>query len=301
MEERIMYTQENGAVSGAGNGTANTAANAVANVAGEIIPFQFPDMGAGEFSQEELAEDMAGMQMSLQRVKIPGGGMLMFEMATDDPENPEYEKYLEGVIIHNHAACAYWPEGSEHDENAVPLCSSVDGKQGIGEPGGACEACFLNRFGSGKDGRGKLCKNMRHLYILRSGELMPIQLSLPPTSLSPFRDFLNRAFTLRRRATYGSVVRIGLKKMNNGKDDYSVATFQRLSDFSGEELAIIRDYANGFKTQIKATLEQRATANEGQRDNGCDYEDMEHLPAGAGGRFHGTPDTIDGDREKLPA
>ena len=69
---------------------------------------------------------------------------------------------------------------------------------------------------------------MRVLYLLRSGEFMPLQVTLPPTSLKPFREFMNQSFMLRRRATYGSVVQIGLKKMNNGKDDYSVATFRRL-------------------------------------------------------------------------
>jgi len=241
------------------------------------------------------------MQMRLQRVKIPSGGTLQFEMATDEPDNPDYVKYLEGVILYNHATGAYWPEGSEHDDNVIPFCSSVDGKQGIGEPGGACATCSLNRFGSGKEGRGKACKNMRLLYLLRSGEYMPLELTLPPTSLSPFKEFLNKAFTLRRRATYGSVVRIGLKKMNNGKDDYSVATFQRLYDFSGEQLAQIRAYADGFKTQIKTTLQQRAIANGEQRDDGCDYDNIEQLPAETGGRFCITSEIIDGEREALPA
>ena len=58
----------------------------------------------------------------------------------------------------------------------------------------------------------------------------------------------------RRRATYGSLIQIGLKKENNGSNDYSVATFRLLRDFEGEELAQIRAYANGFKEQIKACL-----------------------------------------------
>ena len=75
------------------------------------------------------------------------------------------------------------------------------------------------------------------LYLLRSGEYMPLQVNLPPTSIKPFKEFLNRAFMLRRRATYGSIVQIGLKRENNGTNDYSVATFKLLQDFQGEELA----------------------------------------------------------------
>lgn len=259
-------------------------------------------MPEGEFTQEELAEDMDGLQMSFPRVKIPAGGALMFELPSDDPENPDYVKNLEGVILFNHPNNAYWPEGSEYDDSATPLCSSVDAKQGIGEPGGSCISCALNQFGSAAEGNGKACKNMRVLYLLRSGEFMPLQVTLPPTSLKPFREFMNQSFMLRRRATYGSVVQIGLKKMSNGKDDYSVATFRRLYDFSGEELAQIRQFADGFKEQIRMMLQQRATINETQHDTGCDYgnSNVEVLPAGKGTQFtYGQ--TLDGEREALPA
>ena len=44
--------------------------------------------------------------MSFPRVKIPGGGSLQFEIPSDDPENPDYTKYIEGVILYNHDTCA---------------------------------------------------------------------------------------------------------------------------------------------------------------------------------------------------
>ena len=95
---------------------------------------------------------------------------------------------------------------------------------------------------------------------------MPLQVTLPPTSLKPFKDFINQSFMLRRRATYGRrKYRIGLKKASNGTNDYSVATFRRLYDFEGEELAQIRTYANSFKEQIKLILQERASIHEEQR------------------------------------
>lgn len=206
--------------------------------------FVLPAMAEGEreFTAEELAEDRDGLAMNFQRVKI-----------------------LTGVVLYNHATCAYWPEGDEYDDNVSPLCSSVDGKQGIGTPGGLCSCCVLNTFGSASDGKSKACKNMRVLYLLRSGEYMPLQLTLPPTSIKPWGSFLNQSFLARQRATYGSVIQVGLKKMNNGANDYSVATFRRLYDFSGEELAQIRVHANNFREQIKLILQQRAAMNEEQK------------------------------------
>ena len=206
--------------------------------------FLLPAMVEGDFSSDEIAEDADGLQMmSFQRVKIPAGGALQFEIPTEDPDNPDYARTLEGVILYNHSAYTLWPEGSEYDEDTKPLCSSVDGKTGIGEPGGACATCPMNAYGSARDGgRGKACKNMRDIYLLRSGEYMPLLISLPPTSIKPFKEFLNRAFVYRRRATYGSLIQIGLKKENNGSNDYSVATFRLVRDFQGEELAQIRAY-----------------------------------------------------------
>lgn len=258
--------------------------------------FLLPAMVEGDFSSEEIAEDADGLQMmSFQRVKIPAGGQLQFEIPTEDPDNPDYARTLEGVILYNHAACTLWPEGSEYDEDTKPLCSSVDGKTGIGEPGGACATCPMNEYGSARDGgRGKACKNMRDIYLLRSGEYMPLLISLPPTSIKPFKEFLNRAFVYRRRATYGSLVQISLKKENNGSNDYSVATFRLVRDFQGEELSQIRAYANGFKEQIKLINIQRALINEEQRTNDCEYE----IPASAteaanpDGSYHTCPASI---------
>ena len=223
--------------------------------------FMLPEMLEGEFTSEELADDYDGLQLSFQRVKIPAGGALQFEIPGDDPENPDYTKYIEGVILHSHQTGAYWPEGSEYDDSVTPLCSSVDGKIGCGTPGGSCALCELNQYGTatdskGNQAKGKACKNMRHLYILRDGEYMPILLALPPTSLRPYSDFINACFVTRRRPTYASVVQIGLKRIE-GANTYSVATFKKVCDFTGEELAKVKAYATGFREQIKGMLVER--------------------------------------------
>ena len=155
-----------------------------------MYPFVMPAAMESDFSAEEMAEDMDGMTMAFQRVKIPGGGTLQFEMPSDDPDRPEYSTSLVGVILYNHASHAYWAGDSSEEENNPPVCSSLDGKTGIGIPGGACAACQLNKFRTASKGKGKACKNMRVLYLLRSGDYMPLQLNLPPTSIKAFQDFM---------------------------------------------------------------------------------------------------------------
>lgn len=133
--------------------------------------FQIPQLLDGDdFTSEDLADDMEGLRLSFTRIKIPGGGHLQFEIPSGNPDVPDYAPYLEGVILYSHNSNAYWPEGSEYDDDQPPLCQSFDGKVGYGEPGGTCADCVLNQFGSDGNNKGKACKNMRMLYLLRSGE-----------------------------------------------------------------------------------------------------------------------------------
>lgn len=270
----------------------------------ERTPFLLPDMAGGGdsgFSKEELEKDMEGLQLGFQRVKIPSGGQVQFELPSDDPDNPDYAKYLEGVIVYSHNANSYWPTGEDYDDNTPPSCQSVDGKLGYGNPGGLCADCPYNRYGSDTKGtgKGKACKNQRILYLLRSGEVMPIQLSLSPTSITPYSQFVNAAFVSRRRGVCGSVVQIGLKKRSNGKDDYSVATFKRLYDFTGEELARIRAYANSFQEQIELILAQRVENIEAGAGGGVEMERPARAMPSNEGHFEVGAE-INGDEDDLP-
>lgn len=262
--------------------------------------FILPQAVETTFTAEELAEDMDGIQLNFQQVKVPAGGALQYEIPTEDPDNPDYSRYLEGVILFHHPSNAYWPEteDGEDDDNAPPQCQALDGKFGHGSPGGLCDACGYNRFGT--RGKGKACKNMHMVYLLRSGEFMPLQISLPPTSIRPFNEFVSRAFLLHRRGICSAVVQLGLKKMNNGKDDYSVTTFKLLRDFEGEELRQIRDYADQFKEQVKVMLAQRAEQADAASGDVVEVgttsrrlpDNEDHFAIGG---------VIDGEREELPA
>ena len=82
--------------------------------------FILPTALDNDFSSEDLADDMDGLQLTMQRVKIPGGGNLQFEICGDDPDNPDYERKLVGVILHHHFANAYWPDGATLSSYSPP-------------------------------------------------------------------------------------------------------------------------------------------------------------------------------------
>lgn len=248
-----------------------------------------------DFSNEELEEDSFGIQVSFPRIKIPSGGQLVYEMPESTAENPIYEAKITGIILYNHAHNAYWSD-SDNDENTPPDCFSIDGIYGLGDPGGECPNCHCNQWGTGAKGKGKACKNMRVLYVLRSGDFMPIQFTLPPTSIRPFGEFYNKEFKLRRRASFGSVVEIGLKRID-GDNDYSIATFKRLFDFDGEQLANIKSFTKSFKNNIKILNQERATEVPdipyAADWNGSSLGDDEF-------EITNSAENIDGDRSQLP-
>ena len=68
--------------------------------------FILPAMMDSGFDREDLGDDFEGLQLSFKKFKIPGGGMTQFEEPGDDPENPEYVRNIEGIIVYNHASNA---------------------------------------------------------------------------------------------------------------------------------------------------------------------------------------------------
>ena len=71
-----------------------------------------PNEATAEFSMEDLADDMEGLTPQYPRIKIVSGGANQFDVGTD-PENPQLERYLDGVFLFQHPSNAYWQGGNE--------------------------------------------------------------------------------------------------------------------------------------------------------------------------------------------
>jgi len=139
---------------------------------------------------------------ALERVTIPAGGGLSFTLPTLEGE--EDLRSFEAVILLHTAQRNFWSKPYT-GEDTLPDCSSVDGITGVGDPGGECHFCVLNAWGSHPSGTSaKACKETRTLYLLRPGELLPITLSVPPSSLGTFAHYVQR---LSRAALRYSAVR----------------------------------------------------------------------------------------------
>ena len=199
-----------------------------------------------------LNEELDGLgQVPFDAVKIPSGGGLAFEIPGDDPDAPETAQSLLGVIVHHHPINAYW----EHDfdgSNNLPDCSSMDGKRGLDVKTGEvrdCADCPFNQFGSGRNGVGKACKNGHRIYLLRENEALPILLTLPPTSLKSFKEYLAKRLVMKGKRSTDALTAIKLKREKNGDGiAYSACVFSKAGDLTKDQVVAIQPTAAWIKS-----------------------------------------------------
>lgn len=158
-----------------------------------------------------LGEQMAnvGGTLDLPVVKIVPQGVGQFELA-DGSTVPT----LTAVIIHHHPRFVLWDQaptggGRTADVPNRPACVSPDGDLGHPRPGFAhvmlqapadgteaigCAACRYNQFDTapmvGRQGRGKACNNQQAVFLMLQGQDVPVELTLPPTSLNVWREYI---------------------------------------------------------------------------------------------------------------
>lgn len=233
-----------------------------------VSDFQVPAVAdMGKLFQEE----MQGLSFEFDRVKIPTGGGMAFEVPGDDEDSPDMEKEIVGVIVDHHPVNAFWAD-KYSGQNNPPTCSSLDGGQGIDIETGEikpCNSCSLNEWGTAEDGRGKACKNMHRVYIKRTDELFPILLTLPPTSLKNFSNFLAKRVLGKGRKSCEVLTKVTLKKATSGQGiAYSQAAFSVAGVLPGELAEEMKRYAEQIKalTRGVAITQEDIVTTEGESE-----------------------------------
>ena len=184
-----------------------------------------------------VATEMKGMDAVFERIKMPSGDTTVFQIPSDDPEEPELVKEFSAVILYHHPIRAYFKD-KYTGAITLPDCGSLDAVNGFGEPGGICEHCRYNVYGTGEN-NSKACKERRRLYLLREGEIFPIMLSLPTGSLKEFTRYVMRCLS-KGRKTNGVVTRFALvKTTNKGGIAYAKATFSIERELAKDEAVVI--------------------------------------------------------------
>lgn len=195
-----------------------------------------------------LAEEMDGLTLSFDRIKIPAGGGLAYEVPSGNPDSPDMVKEFKAVILYHHSVHTLYKE-KYTGGNTPPDCASVNGHTGIEAETGEvknCAECPNNKFGSGENGA-KACKQKRRIYILRAGEALPIILSLPTGSLADFSKYITRLLSKGQKSCT-VVTKFSLKKAQNaGGISYSQAVLSVDRDLTAEETAMIERLSEQVK------------------------------------------------------
>ena len=162
-----------------------------------------------------FSEEMEGLRPSFDRIKIPAGGGISYEVPGDDPSNPDSVKEFKAVILYHHPIHSFYLDKFTGGNNP-PDCGSMDGKIGVDAMTGECKNCATcphAKFGSGENG-GMACKQKRRVYLLREGEILPVILTVPTGSLKEFTKYVTRLLQ-KGKKTNSVVTKFTLKKVQN--------------------------------------------------------------------------------------
>lgn len=221
--------------------------------------------------REVLAENLGGGQFSpfdLDQVHVPGAGGTTWEIPTI--EGTEEIKTLDGVIVYWRDGRSFWRTSfDEKGGGNPPDCYSVDGVIGIGDPGGDCRTCPMAQFGSAATvfnragSQAQACRATRMLLVVRQGDLLPLVVSVPPSSLKPIKQYF---IQLSRVGLpyYGVISRFTLNKTKSGGGiAYAEIQPTMIGKLSPEQAARMKTY----NEQLRPAIEGVAY----EPDNGIRY------------------------------
>lgn len=216
----------------------------------ELVPAGSSFSALADFNMNDaMAEELDGLEGGFERVKIPSGGITMYELPGEDSDIPETVKEFSAVVLCHHPVYQFYRD-KYTGGSAPPDCGSFDGVTGEGDPGGVCAKCPYRKFGSGENG-GKACKDRRRLFLLREGEIFPLILSLPTGSLKEFARYIKRLLSKGIKSNM-VVTRFSLKKATNANGiAYSQAAFALDRVLTPEEQAPVGKLAEQVKAHSR--------------------------------------------------
>lgn len=210
----------------------------------------------------DFQEEMQGLNITFDRIKVPSGGGLAFEVPGENPDEPDLQKEFSAVILYHHPVLSYYKE-KYTGGNEAPDCSSFDGINGVERETGEikkCKDCPLNVFGTGENG-GKACKTKRRIFILRANEILPTILSLPTASIGDFSKYIMRLVSKGKKSNQ-VVTKFSLKKVQNaGGITYSKVVLATERDLNEEEMKNIAKMTEQVKA-IASNLKENYESEE---------------------------------------
>lgn len=181
----------------------------------------------------------------LDRIKMPATGGKSFQIP--GPAGWEGEECINAIILGFNDHRVYYEKSyDETGGGEQPDCSSTDMTVGVGKPGGNCDECPMNEWETAEKGKGKACTEKRLLMLLLPGELLPVKLEIPATSLQNVKKYFMRLAS--KAIIYHDVVtEFTLEEDRNDKGvKFSKVVFNKHSDLSVAEKAGVSDFSEAL-------------------------------------------------------
>ena len=218
----------------------------------EFATYAVAKLAPSELDQlvrENVGSDLT--QFDFDRLKVPAGGTTTWEVPT--LTGLEETKEFFGVVALWTSPRAYWNIAFDESGGGTPPdCSSMDGVIGEGSPGGPCVDCALSKFGTADKGKGQACKQMRLLFMLKPGGIMPTVIVAPPTSLKAIRSYLLRLADAQK--PFQSVItRLTLEQDKNADGiKYAKIIPTMVGELTPVEADRVREYGNMIRPAVEA-------------------------------------------------
>lgn len=262
--------------------------------------------GMDDAARAELEDELSDLGdggIEYRTIKMPSGKVKAFTVESDNPDDPDQEKEIVGVMVFTHMVNAYWP-GEYGGDNKIPVCSSLDAKTGFNADLNQtmdCATCMFNQFKD--DGSGitrKACKNMRRIYLYLSGRPHLYLLTVPPTSLKDVQTQLRRIMSGGSQYT-STVLSFTLTgAVSKGGNDYSKISIKKVGTLAPEqaaEVAKIRASLKASYRNVSVTGDDYTPTQGGGQGGGRQYQSgsVRRAPEVDMDGFMQVPDGMAGD------
>jgi hypothetical protein len=108
----------------------------------------------------------------------------------------------------------------------------------------------MNEWGSAEGGgRGKACREQKNIVMMLPGQLLPVLLTLPVSSIQPSKKYMLGLASLML-PPYAVETSVSLEAQNRGGQRWSTAKFTKVRDLTAEE----RTQARGFADTLKQLM-----------------------------------------------
>ena len=214
---------------------------------------------------KEMQLEDPELKIPTYRAKIPSGGGRAFYIVTGDDDFDTSVTSFQGVIASFYNCNAFFPNPEPGKE--PPACSSEDGISGfdiLTNEVKDCASCPNNQWGSKNGAKGskraKACKNMRRLYVLVEGSVVPIILTLPPTSINGWEVYKSAVLGVQKYSPKDVVTEFTLgTAANEVGTKYSVVQFKAVGVIGVKVRETVKFLSDGETYNKKISAEDYIT------------------------------------------